>query len=134
MPAFHAYVPTTADRDEAWAFTTVESWLARDGVTFERTTNPFTRRSNLKVVVDGTYHLTFVFESGDDVDADLRTVTGVERSGHSRIRVLTGPDPENDFDHVVVDVLDLFDQVGPVLVYAVGAESVVVDTLPSGDA
>lgn len=131
MPAFHAYFPSAADRDEAWAFTTVTSGMVGDGVTSEVRTNPFTTRANLRVRVDGVYHLTFAFESGEAVDADLYTITGVERAGFSRIRVLTAPDPDNHFDHVGVQVLALFDRIGPVLVYGTDAETVHVDTLPT---
>ena len=131
MPALHAYFPSAADRDEAWAFATVDSWLARDGVETEVTANPYTRRANLKVHVLGTFHLTVAFEAGQAPDADLHTLTGVDRSGFSRIRVLSSPDPDNDFDHVMVHVLDLFDRLGPVLVYAADAEQIIADTLPT---
>ena len=132
MPALHAYFPTTPERDEAWAFSAVRSRLARDGVETEEKVNPFTKKANLKVVVDAAFHLTVAFESGDEVDADLRSITGRDESSFSRIRVLSGPDPEGEYTDVTVELLDLFDSIGPVLVYGVDAESVFADTLAPG--
>ncbi|GIG22560.1 hypothetical protein Cch01nite_32840 [Cellulomonas chitinilytica] len=132
MPALHAYFPTDPDRDQEWAFESVRSTLAGADVTFDTKVNPFTRQANLKVAVDreyGQFHLTVSFEQGTAVDADLRTIADGLGAGFSRIRVLYGPDPDDDHTDVVVEVMDLFESFGPVLVYGADAERVFVDTL-----
>lgn len=130
MSALHAYVPATTDHDAEWAFGQVRDELGGTaGVAFTTATNPFTKATNLKVVVDDAYHLTVFFESGDKADADLSTIVGREVTGYARIRVLFAPDPELEYDVVQIQLLDRFDHLGPVLVYAAGSEQVLTDTL-----
>lgn len=129
MPSLHAYVPAGPEKDATWAFDAVRGALARHDATFTPTVNPFTRATDLKVVVGGTYHLTVFFETGDASDADLTTITGRPSTGSARVRVLSAPDPDGAHTDVVVDLLTLFDSFGPVLVYGVDAEQVFTDTL-----
>lgn len=130
MPSLHAYVPAAPEHDADWAFAEVRDELSgSNGVEISTTTNPFTKATDLKVVVDGTYHVTVFFESGEKADADLSTILGREVNGFARLRVLAAPDPELEYDFVQIQLLDRFEKLGPVLVYAVDAEQVLTDTL-----
>lgn len=132
MPVLHVYFPSSPDRDVAWASASVRRALAGWRVVLGVTADPFTQQEHLTAVVEDDYHLTVAFESGEGVDADLAHLTGTERPGHSRLRVSSSPDPENEYSDVLVELLCLADSLGPVLVHGVDAEQVFTDTLTSG--
>jgi hypothetical protein len=129
MPTLHAFFPSTPDRGQEWAFATVRSRLAGDYCAFATTFNPFTRQEDLTIVVGGVYQVTVSFETGPAVDRDLESIADGVGAGYSRIRVLGGPDPDNDHSDVFVVLMDHFESLGQVLVYGAEAESVFVDTL-----
>lgn len=124
--AIHAYFLNGQKPTEEWAFNSITNLFSRsNGVKSNVSVNPFTKKKFLKLTIDDSYSVSVFFDSGQSVTDDLKFIMGEEASCNSRIRVLFGPDTENNFDEIKVIILDFLQDLEDVLIYNANQEKVI---------
>lgn len=97
------------------------------GLAFTRQVNPLTEEEKLRITVDDVYNVSVFFEE-DDTE-DFNAISNKEVGVVSSIRILFGPDPENDFDDIGVILLDYLESFEQVLIYSLNREEIISDSL-----
>ena len=125
--SLHAYLPAPEKTyDEAWAFDAIRGLFRHsNGVEFLQGKNPLTKQNILKLKVNELYFISFFFEIGAQVRSDLQAITGIDATLPARIRVLFGPDPENNFDDIGIIILDFLEQLEKSIVYSVNQDKII---------
>ena len=124
--AIHAYFLNGQKPTEEWAFNSITNLFSRsNGVKSNVSVNPFTKKKFLKLTIDESYSVSVFFDSGQSVTDDLKFIMGEEASCNSRIRILFGPDTENNFDEIKVIILDFLQDLEDVLIYNANQEKVI---------
>lgn len=124
--AIHAYFLNGQKPTEEWAFNSITNLFSRsNGVKSNVSVNPFTKKKFLKLTIDESYSVSVFFDSGQSVTDDLKFIIGEEASCNSRIRILFGPDTENNFDEIKVIILDFLQDLEDVLIYNANQEKVI---------
>lgn len=124
--AIHAYFLNGQKPTEEWAFNSITNLFSRsNGVKSSVSVNPFTKKKFLKLTIDESYSVSVFFDSGQSVTDDLKFIIGEEASCNSRIRILFGPDTENNFDEIKVIILDFLQDLEDVLIYNANQEKVI---------
>ncbi|MGM8226382.1 hypothetical protein ACSV5M_07355 [Cellvibrio sp. ARAG 10.3] len=124
--AIHAYFLNGQKPTEEWAFNSITNLFSRsNGVKSNVSVNPFTKKKFLKLTIDESYSVSVFFDSGQNVTDDLKFIMGEEASCNSRIRILFGPDTENNFDEIKVIILDFLQDLEDVLIYNANQEKVI---------
>jgi hypothetical protein len=127
--AIHAYFLDEQKPTEEWAFNSITNLFSRsDGIKSNISANPFTKKKFLKLTIDESYSVSVFFDSGQSVTEDLNFITKGETSCSSRIRVLFGPDGENNFDEIKVIILDFLQDLENVLIYNANQEKVIFNS------
>lgn len=131
--AFHAYVAISDESlSEDWAFESVKALFEHsDRVGFSIHLNPFANQNILKLTVDGIYSVSVFFEKGRQVSQDLEQIVGEHYYGAGRIRVLFGPDPENEFDDIAVIIYDFMERLQSTVIYSANQEKVLHNSIAS---
>lgn len=131
--AFHAYVAVSDESlSENWAFESIKALFENpDRVHFSTDLNPFTNQNILKLIVDGIYSVSVFFEEGIQVSQDLERIVGEFYGGAVRIRVLFGPDPENEFDDIAVIIYDFMERLESTVIFSANQEKVLHNSLTS---
>lgn len=124
----HAYHLTPDGLGEDAAFAAVGALFAGSPhVESQLTTNPFTRKTLLRLTVDGTYSISVFHDTGRAVEDDLETVLGRRVTCGSRLRFLFAPDPDDAFDDIQVMLLDMLCEQEDVLVYGATGAGIIRD-------
>lgn len=128
--AFHAYLnPEDTELNESSTFSEMKNIFKNNTrVLFSEKTNPMTKKSGLKITVDDVYNVSAYFNSVSNVEQDFNDIQDEpNRSSNKRLRVIFSDDPNNDFDDIVVILLDYMTKLKDVVVYSPTQEEIVFD-------
>lgn len=124
--AIHAYLLDENPLGENAAFESVKKLFSKaNGVKAIITNNPFTKKDYLKLKVDGLYSVSVFYDTAPIVGEDLYTISGEKSACNTRIRVLFGPDPDNEFDSIKIILLDYLQEMKNVLVYNANLDKII---------
>jgi hypothetical protein len=131
--ALHAYVLNCDERlTEDKVFESMRALFKNsDGVDFSIDLNPFTKQSILKLTIDSTYSVSVFYEQDHQTSKDLEEISGNAYEKVCRIRILFGPDPENDFDDIGVIIYNFLEELEKVVIYSVNQEKILYDSATS---
>ncbi|WP_148049817.1 hypothetical protein [Gallaecimonas pentaromativorans] len=127
---FHAYLNSEdTELNESSTFSEMKNIFKNNTrVLFSEKTNPMTKKSGLKITVDDVYNISAYFDSGSNVEQDFSDIQDEpNRSSNKRLRVIFSDDPNNDFDDIVVILLDYMTKLKDVVVYNPTQEKIVFD-------
>lgn len=126
----HTYFLNEQKPTEKWAFQSiVDLFLHSDGVKSSVSINPINKKNFLRLIINDSYFVSIFFESGERVDEDLKFILREQVSCHARIRILFGPDPDNNYDDIKIIILDFLQDLENVLIYNVNQEKIILDPL-----
>lgn len=122
----HAYILNDDDSlTESWAFESLIGLFKNSkGVEHSIDSNPFTKKSILKLTIDQSYVVSASFGNDSQVSEDLESILDEKHEGICRIRILFGSDPDNDFDDIVVMIYEFLESLDNVVVYSANQEKV----------
>lgn len=119
----HAFLFDETRIDEQQLFQQVRDYFGKNpDASFSEITNPFTTGLTLKMIVDPKFAVTFKYEANHSVIDDYREIAGEDKKPCGRIRILTSPDANNDFDHIVVGVLEFLSLFPSSRIYSVSTK------------
>lgn len=124
----HAYFLTDNEQNEGSVFDSIKGLFAnsKDAV-FSEDRNPFTKQNILRLTIDNFYTITFLFENSNHVLEDFKEIKKGKKA-KSRIRILFGADPDNNFDHIAVMIYDFLTKLDNVLIYNVTNRKILYET------
>lgn len=105
MNIFHSFLFSEGRHTEQDIFQAIQNFFKSERMAFTESINPFKKSRILKLIVDEKFVTSFRYEVGEAVAIDYQQISKDTRLPSSRIRVLMSPDPNNDFDDIVVMVL-----------------------------
>lgn len=124
--SFHAYLLDNQFSDEAVAFESIKNLFARtERVAFSVAKQPLTDSNYLRLKIDDHYTISVFLDMKDVVQEDLDYILRKSISCRSRLRVVFATDPNNDFDFIVVNILDFMEKLGNVIIYAVTMKKII---------